>query len=46
MFWFENSAHMMMQEQPGLFLMHLVNDVRPLAVRAGDVPPEEIALTK
>jgi pimeloyl-ACP methyl ester carboxylesterase len=46
MFWFENSAHMMMQEQPGLFLMHLVNDVRPLAVRAGDVPPEERALTK
>jgi len=38
MFWFENSAHMMMQEQPGLFLMHLVNDVRPLAVRAGDAP--------
>jgi pimeloyl-ACP methyl ester carboxylesterase len=46
MFWFENSAHMMMQEQPGLFLMHLVNDVRPLAVRAGDVPPEEMALSK
>jgi len=38
MFWFEDSAHMMMQEQPGLFLMHLVNDVRPLAVRAGDAP--------
>jgi pimeloyl-ACP methyl ester carboxylesterase len=42
-FWFENSAHMMMQEQPGLFLMHLVNDVRPLAVRAGDAPPGEVA---
>ncbi|GAB3353923.1 alpha/beta hydrolase [Lysobacter tyrosinilyticus] len=42
-FWFENSAHMMMQEQPGLFLMHLVNDVRPLAVRAGDAPPNEVA---
>jgi len=42
-FWFEDSAHMMMQEQPGLFLVHLVNDVRPLAVRAGDAPPEEIA---
>lgn len=41
LFWFEDSAHMMMQEQPGLFLMHLVNDVRPLAVRAGDAPPEE-----
>jgi pimeloyl-ACP methyl ester carboxylesterase len=42
MFWFEDSAHMMMQEQPGLFLMHLVNDVRPLAVRAGDAPPAEV----
>jgi pimeloyl-ACP methyl ester carboxylesterase len=40
MFRFENSAHMMMQEQPGRFLMHLVNDIRPLAVRAGDAPPE------
>jgi pimeloyl-ACP methyl ester carboxylesterase len=38
MFWFEDSAHMMMQEQPGRFLLHLVNDVRPLAVRAGDAP--------
>ncbi|WP_457097252.1 alpha/beta fold hydrolase [Lysobacter sp. P5_B9] len=43
MFWFENSAHMMMQEEPGRFLMHLVNDVRPLAVRAGDAPPDEPA---
>lgn len=41
MFWLENSAHMMMQEEPGRFLMHLVNDVRPLAVSAGDAPPEE-----
>ncbi|MFC5568481.1 alpha/beta fold hydrolase [Lysobacter yangpyeongensis] len=41
MFWFDDSAHMMMQEQPGRFLMHLVNDVRPLAVKAGDAPPEE-----
>jgi len=46
MFWFENSAHMMMQEQPGLFLMHLVNDVRPLAVRAGDAPPSEVVAKK
>ncbi|QNP40242.1 alpha/beta fold hydrolase [Lysobacter solisilvae (ex Woo and Kim 2020)] len=46
MFWFEDSAHMMMQEQPGLFLMHLVNDVRPLAVRAGDAPPGEVASKK
>ena len=44
--WFEDSAHMMMQEQPGRFLMHLVNDVRPLAVAAGDVPPAERAPTK
>lgn len=29
--WFENSAHMMMIEQPGLFLQHLISDVRPLA---------------
>lgn len=36
--WFENSAHMMMQEEAGRFLMHLVNDVRPLAVRVGDAP--------
>ena len=43
MFWFDDSAHLMMQEQPGLFLMHLVNDVRPLAARAGDVPPGEAA---
>ena len=43
MFPFENSAHMMMQEQPGRFLMHLVNDIRPLAVRAGDAPPVEVA---
>ncbi|HEU0306059.1 MAG TPA: alpha/beta hydrolase, partial [Lysobacter sp.] len=38
LFWFEDSAHMMMQEQPGRFLLHLVNDVRPLAVSAGDAP--------
>jgi pimeloyl-ACP methyl ester carboxylesterase len=30
LFWFENSAHMMQIEQPGLMLMRLVNDVRPL----------------
>ena len=29
--WFENSAHMMQIEQPGLVLLHLVEDVRPLA---------------
>jgi pimeloyl-ACP methyl ester carboxylesterase len=31
--WFENSAHMMMQEEPGRFLYRLINDVRPLASR-------------
>ncbi|HEY9130147.1 MAG TPA: alpha/beta hydrolase [Dyella sp.] len=39
--WFEDSSHMVMQEQPGRFLMHLVNDARPLAVQAGDAAPEE-----
>jgi proline iminopeptidase len=29
--WFENSAHMMMMEEPGRMLVHLVEDVRPLA---------------
>jgi pimeloyl-ACP methyl ester carboxylesterase len=29
--WFENSAHMMMQEEPGRFLYRLITDVRPLA---------------
>jgi len=29
--WFENSAHMMMVEEPGHMLVHLVEDVRPLA---------------
>ncbi|WP_201315173.1 alpha/beta hydrolase [Dyella sp. EPa41] len=38
---FADSAHMMMQEQPGRFLMHLVTDVLPLAQQAGDVAPGE-----
>jgi proline iminopeptidase len=29
--WFENSAHMIMFEEPGRVLVHLVEDVRPLA---------------
>jgi pimeloyl-ACP methyl ester carboxylesterase len=33
---FENSAHMMELEEPGKVLVHLVNDVRPIAERAGD----------
>jgi pimeloyl-ACP methyl ester carboxylesterase len=39
--WFEDSAHMMFQEQPGRFLEHLLTDVRPIAVRAKDVAPDE-----
>ena len=35
--WFENSAHMVMQEEPGRFLNYLVRDVRPFAVSSGDV---------
>jgi pimeloyl-ACP methyl ester carboxylesterase len=38
--WFENSAHMVMQEQPGLFLYHLIVDLYPFAVQAGDVAPD------
>lgn len=29
--WFEDSAHLMQIEEPGRVLVHLVNDVRPLA---------------
>jgi pimeloyl-ACP methyl ester carboxylesterase len=39
--WFEDSAHMVMQEQAGRFLVHLVEDVRPLAVEAGDAAPDD-----
>jgi pimeloyl-ACP methyl ester carboxylesterase len=37
--WFENSAHMMYEEEPGRALMHLVQDALPLAAAAGDVAP-------
>ncbi|MFC3051882.1 alpha/beta fold hydrolase [Kordiimonas pumila] len=40
LFWFESSAHMMQLEQPGKLLMHLVQDIRPLAADVGDVAPE------
>jgi pimeloyl-ACP methyl ester carboxylesterase len=33
--WFENSAHMMAVEEPGKVLVHLVEDVRPLATASG-----------
>jgi pimeloyl-ACP methyl ester carboxylesterase len=39
---FADSAHMVMQEQPGRFLMHLVTDALPLAQKAGDAAPQEI----
>ncbi|WP_428240832.1 alpha/beta fold hydrolase [Gynuella sp.] len=39
--WFEHSAHMMHIEQPGRFLFHLIQDVRPIAVKAGDAAPED-----
>ena len=34
--WFENSAHMVMQEESGRFLYHLITDLRPIAEKAGD----------
>jgi hypothetical protein len=37
--WFENSGHLPMTEEPGKFLVSLVNIVWPIAVRAGDAPP-------
>ena len=36
---FDNSAHMMELEEPGKMLVHLVGDVRPIAVEAGDAAP-------
>jgi pimeloyl-ACP methyl ester carboxylesterase len=39
---FADSAHMIMQEQPGRFLMHLVTDALPLAQQAGDAAPAEV----
>ncbi|WP_187471018.1 alpha/beta fold hydrolase [Luteimonas viscosa] len=37
--WFEESAHSPMTEEPGRFLLSLVGELRPIAERAGDVPP-------
>lgn len=39
---FADSAHMIMQEQPGRFLVHLVGDALPLAQKAGDATPAEV----
>jgi pimeloyl-ACP methyl ester carboxylesterase len=36
--WFENSAHEVMDEEPGKVLVSLVQYARPIAERAGDVP--------
>jgi pimeloyl-ACP methyl ester carboxylesterase len=36
---FADSAHMIMLEQPGRFLVHLVQDVLPYAQKAGDAAP-------
>lgn len=38
--WFENSGHMMMNEEQGKTLIELVRLTRPIAEKAGDVPPE------
>jgi len=38
--WFENSAHMMMVEEPGRFLVHLVQDVRPYAEKGTLAAPQ------
>lgn len=39
--WFEHSAHLPMAEEPGKFLVSLVRTARPIAERAGDVPPAD-----
>lgn len=39
---FADSAHMIMQEQPGRFLLHLVTDALPLAQKVGDAAPAEV----
>ena len=39
---FADSAHMMMQEQSGRFLVHLVTDALPLAQKSGDAAPAEV----
>lgn len=42
--WFDDSAHMIMQEEPGRFLLHLVTDLRPLAAATGDAASDEEVL--
>ena len=43
--WFENSGHLVPEEEPGRFLYHLVNDVRPIAIKEGDAPPTDLKLS-
>jgi proline iminopeptidase len=38
---FADSGHMMFEEQPGRFLVHMVNDALPYAAAAGDGAPAE-----
>lgn len=40
--WFENSGHLVPEEEPGRFLYHLVHDVRSLAIQEGDAPPDDL----
>jgi pimeloyl-ACP methyl ester carboxylesterase len=37
--WFERSAHDIVNEEPGKVLLSLVQYARPIAERAGDIPP-------
>jgi pimeloyl-ACP methyl ester carboxylesterase len=37
--WFNDAAHLVMEEEPGKVLYALVKDVRPIAVEAGDGAP-------
>lgn len=39
--WFERSAHDIVNEEPGAVLLARVQDVRPIAERAGDVPSSD-----
>jgi pimeloyl-ACP methyl ester carboxylesterase len=37
--WFEHAAHEVMTEEPGRFLVTMVEQVRPIAAKAGDIAP-------
>jgi hypothetical protein len=41
---FPDTSHMLMQEDSGQRSDHLVRDVRPIAVKAGDAVPDERVL--